>query len=206
MQVQEFTNLLRGDFIINIFRMKDNKVRLRLASQSQDGTGLSGSAELDISYFGVSAVDSTLGKIIDLDLIDADYTRSKGKQYLVDYIFDLNDPAAREAYDDILSSTMKFRNLKVIRAHLKKKNLETVFVSNLMKAEALADADLNADKKRVERLFKGFNNFERKGHSLKMRIAFLKVKNHSITAKNNLTLIDRERQKKVLLLCHSYRS
>lgn len=187
---------IAGDFIINVFRMKDNKVRLRLASQSQDGTGISGGAELDISYFGVSAVDSTLGKIIDLDLIDAGYTKSKGKQYLVDYIFDLNDPDARDAYDDILSSTLKFRNLKVVKAHLKKKNLESVFVSNLLKAEALADADFNSDKKRVERLFKGFNNFERKGHSMKMRIAVLSVKNHSITAKNNLTFIDRERLKK----------
>ncbi|CBW27363.1 putative exported protein [Halobacteriovorax marinus SJ] len=160
--------VLKGKFLIHVFRMKDNKVRVKLIAQKSNGIGGDASIGADIEFFGVSILDKQIKKIFELDALEIGMGKGKGSQFLIDYIFDLNDEKAKEAYNSILSSTYKFKDLAIFQEFANERELEIRLLSSYEKADQLSKEDVDLKEKRVERVFKGTNNYDYDNSKLKL--------------------------------------
>jgi hypothetical protein len=160
--------VMNGKFLIHIFRMKNNKVRVKLIAQKSSGTGIDAEISGDVEVFGVSILDKQIDKIFDLDFIEAGWSKGKGTQFLIDYVFDLNDESAKKAYNQILSSTYKFKDIAIFQEFIKERELEVRLLSSYELADDLATQDLLSTERRVERVFKGTNDYEYDRNKLKL--------------------------------------
>jgi hypothetical protein len=168
--------VFNGKFLIHIFRMKDNKVRVKLIAQKSKGGGISAEISGDVEIFGVSVLDRQIDRIFDLDFLEVNWSRGKGTQFLIDYVFDLNDENAKKAYNQILSSTYKFKDLEIFREFINERELAVRLLSSYELADELADEDVLAPEKRVERVFKGTNDFEYDRSRIRLGLLIAKYK------------------------------
>ena len=58
--------------------------------------------------FGIKILDNQLDKMLERDLAQYGYSYDPGAQFIVDYVFDLSNDKAAEAYNQILNSNFKF--------------------------------------------------------------------------------------------------
>jgi hypothetical protein len=178
--------LIHGDFIVNVFRMKDNKVQLRLIAQNGRDVGGRVKVGYEFKAIEISVLGSEIDKVIDLDLARLGYSQGKGNQFVLDYIYDLNNADAAAAYNKILSSTYKFKELSIIKSYLKKRKISDAIVGTYLPSEKLFKEDRDRRNKRVTRLFKGFNNFKTKKTNFEFNIQLAKFENNRTLSKNHL--------------------
>lgn len=189
--------VLSGSFLIHVYRMKDNKVRLKLFANRSRTAGTSASIEGSSNLFGVKIANKIVENVFELDFAKIGYDKTKGRQFIIDYIFDLNDSSAREAYNNILSSTYKFKDVIAFGQHLGKKPLKDVLLATYEKADNLFKKDFENESKkpRVERIFKGFNNFDQSKLKLKMGLVVAKLGANKSFTENNISFEDSEGQR-----------
>lgn len=164
--------VLSGEFIIQVFKMDDTHVRLKLITKRGRDSGVNVGVGASFSFFGIKVLDRQIDKLFERDLAQLGYTYNPGSQFIIDYIFDLKDPDAQKAYNQILSSSMKFKDL-IVADFLNAKDLKDKLLSSYEKADELFNADKNRDPKdrRVQRIFKGFNSY--KGHTRHLKFSML---------------------------------
>jgi len=177
---------LSGEFFFNIFRMKNNHVRVRIISKKMNNRNLGVGAELEFDIFGIRILDNVVEKLIETDLAKLDFGKNKGEQFILDYIFDLNDKAAIAAYNEILSATYKLKELEIMREFIRKKGLGNTLFHIFEKSERLALQDQNETSKRAERLFKGFNQFKGNNRELKFGAIITSFMKETVYRKNIL--------------------
>ena len=185
--------VLSGDFLIHVYRMKDNKVRLKLFANRGRTAGTSAEIEGSSNLFGVKIADKIVESVFELDFAELTGEKTKGRQFIVDYIFDLNNQKAREAYDNILSSSLKFKDVVAIGQHLGKKPLSKVLLSTYEAADELFKADFKAGvtSPRVDRVFKGFNNYQQDKVKLKLGLIIAKLGSGRSFTENNISFEDK---------------
>lgn len=182
--------LVSGQFIVNVFRMANNRVRLKLIADRGREGGLTGKAGVDFEIAGVRVVDRAIERILDLNLFESNASKGVRHQFILDYIFDLNDQDARKAYDKILSSTYKFKDLSIFADNFNSGNLEKTMISTFEGADNLAMADLGEDNRRVDRLFKGLNDYKIKKSNLKLGLILASFKKNNSFKKSTITYED----------------
>lgn len=164
--------VLSGEFIIQVYKLDETHVRLKLITKR--GTSVGGSAGAGISFkvFGIKIIDSQIDHQFDRDLAQLGYSFNPGSQFILDYVFNLADPDARTAYNQIVSTTFKFKDF-VVADMVNAKDLRDRLISSYEKAEFLFEADKHLDVKarRVQRIFEGFNSY--KGHTRHLKFALL---------------------------------
>lgn len=186
--------VLSGNFLVHVYRMKDNKVRLKLFANRARTAGATASIEGSSNLFGVKIADKIVEKVFDLDFAEIGYDKTKGRQFIIDYVFDLNNEKAKKAYNNILSSTFKFKDAAAFGQHLGKKPLSNVLLSTYELADEIFSEDFKADseKPRVERIFKGFNKFEQDKLKLKMGLLVAKFSGGKSYTENHISYEDEE--------------
>lgn len=163
-----------GEYLVHIFKMKDSKVRLKIIAQRKQDYQVDGQVKFDYDLFGVGILDKQVERIFDFTLVDLGAGIGHGQQLLIDYIFDLKDSQARLAYDNILGSTFKFKDVEIFKDFFKERGLEERLYSTYEAADDLAKEDANKEMKRVERIFLGFNNYDKDSRKLKFSLLFAK--------------------------------
>jgi hypothetical protein len=135
--------------------------------------GISGGAGLSFNILGVSIVDHQIDRIFDRDLIKVGHVINPGAQFIVDYVFNLADKDAKDAYNQILKTTLKFKDLAVINQLTNASALKDKIISSFEKAEKLFEIDKlkKPEDRRISRIFKGFNNYS--GTTKKIKLSFL---------------------------------
>jgi hypothetical protein len=185
--------VLSGEFTIQVFKIDESHVRLKLLTKRGRDSGATGSVGLSFNLFGIRVLDHQVDRLFDRDLAQLGYSYNPGAQFILDYVFDLKNKEAQEAYNQIISSTFKFKDLVVadmIDAH----DLKDKLISSYEKADALADADQTIEPKarRVQRIFKGFNNYS--GHTRHLKFSLLitgYTKDRTFT-ESKVTFIDKK--------------
>lgn len=179
-----------GQFLVHIFKMKDNKVRLKIIAERGSSRGAGGKIEADVEFAGISIVDKAIERVFDLEFLDVGTSKGTGHQLIIDYVFDMNDQDARDAYDRVLNSSFKFKDVSIFSKNITHGNMENSLVSTFEKAEELASNDLEKETKRVERLFKGFNDFSFKRNRIKLSVILANFKKDNRYTQNNITFED----------------
>ena len=185
--------VISGEFIVQVFKLDNTHVRLKLIAKSSRDFSAKAGIGIGFNIFGIKILDNQLDKMLERDLAQYGYSYDPGAQFIVDYVFDLSNDKAAEAYNQILNSNFKFKDL-IVTDMINGKELKDKIISSYEKADAIFEEDKNIEPKnrRVQRLFKGFNNYQ--GHTRHLSFSFLitgYTKNRTFT-ENNITFVDKK--------------
>lgn len=185
--------VISGEFIIQVFKVDETHVRLKLISRRGYDRGTSAGAGLSFKLFGIRILDRQIDRLFDRDLVQMGYAINPGSQFIVDYVFDLSNAESQAAYDQILKTTLKFNDLVVMNKLGDASDLKGKLISSFEKAEKLFSADRNLDSKnrRVTRIFKGFSDY--KANTKKFKLAFLltSINKDRAYTESKVTFIDK---------------
>lgn len=164
--------VLSGEFTVQVYKLDATHVRLKLLTTRGNGAFANFEVRNGFNIFGLRAVDHQIERLFDRDLIELGFKYDPGSQFIIDYVFDLKNAEAQEAYNQILSSTLKFKDF-IVADMVDAKDLKDKLISTYEKTDALFFADQNKEPKdrRVQRIFKGFSSY--KGHTRHIKLGLL---------------------------------
>ncbi|MBC7538843.1 MAG: hypothetical protein H7281_08480 [Bacteriovorax sp.] len=165
-------SILSGEFTIQVFKLDETHVRLKLITKRGRDSGGSIGSGLGFNVFGIKVLDHQIERLFEKDLVQYGYSYNPGAQFIIDYVFDLKNKEAQEAYNHILNSSFKFKDL-IVADMINAKDLKDKLISSYEKADELFEADqnLNPKDRRVQRIFKGFNSYS--GHTRHLKLGFV---------------------------------
>ena len=189
--------LLSGEFQVQVFRLPEDKVRLKLIALRKRQHGASGNAKMDFEIFGVSIVDKQIKKFLGLDFAQVGLDKEQGNLFLMDYVLDLKTEEGREAYNQVLNGSIRFKQAEVLNPFLQNKEVEETVLANLSMAEALHEEDLEkpSEERRVERIFKGLNDYDRVSSRLKLGLSLARFENKKAYTRNRMAWYDQNDQR-----------
>ncbi|MBF0298720.1 MAG: hypothetical protein HQK51_08370 [Oligoflexia bacterium] len=114
-----------------------------------------------IGNYLVSLEDKFLADEIPLNMIDISFVHQMGNIFTIDYVFDLSDPQASEAYDQLFHHKRSIKNSLIKYTHWKDQLLVNKLVSDATLAEKIASEDIDKANKRVLRVAYGQDKFQR---------------------------------------------
>lgn len=185
--------VMSGEFTIQVFKIDESHVRLKLISKRGYDRGAAVTGGASFKFFGIKIVDKQIDRLFDRDLVQLGYSINPGAQFIVDYVFDLKDEDAAEAYNQILSSTLKFKDVVIMNQLDNARELKDKLVSSFEKAEKLFEQDKTKEPKnrRISRIFKGFNNYKGHTNHLKLGLLLTSFVNDRTYTENKLTYTDK---------------
>jgi hypothetical protein len=160
-------------------------------SNSESGVGAQIDKQLD-KQIGKQVV-RFVDRIVDRDFLDFGTNYSPGASYIADYIFDLEDEEAQAAYNQILSSAYKLKDIIVFDNFFSGKNLKDKLITTTELADQLAEKYKNEkfEERKVIRIFKGFNNYKSFNRHIKLGMLFATYQHNTSYVENKLTFIDK---------------
>jgi hypothetical protein len=199
--------LAGGNYQVHVFRMKDNRVRLKLFAQKKRESGVRiksgfnlryGSEDEEFNLFGIKLVDNAIKGFTKMNLAELSFSKETGTLFVLDYLFDLNNDKAKEAYDLIMQSYYTFKPLQAVSPFTNGKKMEDTILSVCSPAEVLFEADksLPAPQRRVDRLFEGTNDYKRKKTKLRLDLKLFQFDNEVAYTENRITYTDRYDQRR----------
>lgn len=150
---------ISGEFMVHLFRMPDNKMRVKLIGVRGKGVGANAGADLsdDLEILGISIFDNKIERWLNLTPMDLRTNLGKHNVIMLDYVFDLNNPQAAQAYDSMMLHKVQLKDIKISNPNATRADLTREVLTNLVDVEeiALEDAHLAPELRRIDRLFKG---------------------------------------------------
>lgn len=185
--------VLSGEFTIQVFKLDDTHVRLKLLTKRGRDSAASANVGASFNIFGIRLLDRQIERLVDRDLAQFGYSYNPGAQFIIDYVFNLKDPAAQEAYNQIMSSTVKFKDI-IVADMVNPKDLKDKLISSYEKADDLfyMDQQMPPKERRVQRIFKGFSSYG--GHTRHIKLGLLVTsytKDRTFT-ESRVTFIDKK--------------
>lgn len=167
--------ILSGFFKIEMQKLTKNRIRMRVSTWNAKSANLSAGAGITHAITTISPIDNILrNNVIYLNLVDTQVSTGLEKKYFLDYVFNLNNDEAKEAFNQILSSPLRFikdlpHNFKSIIKKFKNQSKDSKgifhdYISSTSHADDLAYEDSKNNKSledfRIRKLFNGnINNF-----------------------------------------------
>jgi len=185
--------VLSGEFTIQVFKLDETHVRLKLITKRGRDSAASAGMAASFNIFGVRLLDRQIERFVERDFAQFGFSYNPGAQFIVDYVFDLKDPDAQEAYNQVLSSTLKFKDL-IVADMVNPKDLKDKLISSYEKADELfyLDQQMPPKDRRVQRIFKGYSSYA--GHTRHVKLALLVTsyqKDRTFT-ESRVTFIDKK--------------
>ncbi|XGC80395.1 hypothetical protein ACES2L_13770 [Bdellovibrio bacteriovorus] len=194
---------ISGEFMVHLFRMPDNKMRVKLIAIRGKGAGAGGGVKLDdLEVLGFSLIDNRIEKWLNLTPLDLRVGKGKHDVIMLDYVFDLNDPAAAQAYDHLMHKKVLLKDIKVANPTLSRNDLTRELLTDLTDVEliAMADATLPPHQRRIDRVFKGSSEGFLKDGRLKVGLTFWKFEAGRAYGENKVLSYDKNDQEQKFLL------
>ncbi len=196
--------MVSGEFLIHIFRMPDNKLRLKLISSQGKGFGMGGKLEMGrgLDIVGFKYIDRRIKSIIQVKPFSVDASRGRNELFMLDYIFDLNQSAAVQAYDDLMGKKSRFKDIALINPFESRKKMEESLLNDVSTIEDIAfeDRNLDSDQRRIDRVFRGSNSAVVSRTKFKLGFNFLRVEAGAHFAQNRVVFYNRDQEEQKFLL------
>lgn len=198
--------VVSGEFTIQVFKLDENHVRVKLISTRGLTGGVNSNMSFGLTAFGFkivgqSNVDRLLDQsaqrlvesIVDKDLLQFGMNYNPGANFIADYVFDLTDTEAQAAYNQILSSAYKLKDVVVTDRLLSAKNLQDKLITTTDLADKIFDKEISKknNQMKVMRIFKGFNNFKSTTDHLKLAFLIASYNRDITYTENKLTFTDK---------------
>ena len=194
---------ISGEFLIHTFRMPNNKLRLKLIAIR--GKGLGANAGLSFDNFkivGLKVVDNKIKSLINVDPLTLGASKDSNALFMLDYVFDLDNPQAAQAYDDLVHKKMRVKDLAFVSPVGNSQELKDSVLTDLSEVEDIVaeDHNLPAEQRRVDRIFKGSNDSISTDSSFKFGLNVLRFEAGSTYAQNKVVHVDRDEKEQKYIL------
>ncbi|QDK46888.1 hypothetical protein DOM22_17870 [Bdellovibrio sp. ZAP7] len=195
---------MSGDFMIHLYRMENDKIRVKLITLRSRGTGASASIDYlgRLKVVGLRVVDRKLERWIDLKPASLNFGKSLNDVFMLDYVFDLKNPAAATAFNNFMSKKVKFKNLKVIDPTASRPELQNELLTDMSEVEDMymEDHNLPVDQRRIDRVFKGSNTSVDIMSRYKLSMSILRLEANTMYSQNKLQNYDSNNIEKQYIL------
>lgn len=180
--VPSISYLAYGDFQVEVYRLNQQKVLVRASSLKSQNYSLRVALGLtnDVIDFGIRLLDRQVNRVIGARIIDVNlFYHQTGRLFAFEYEFDLADPVAREAYDQMmnpknwrLSSALKVINPSPFTDQDEIAKLLTLSIADI---ERISEQQAGRPRalQTVRRASISAANFRRQGQSMRLRTRLL---------------------------------
>ncbi|MBY0384053.1 hypothetical protein K2X05_02750, partial [bacterium] len=189
--------LLYGDFQIEVYRLDNNQVLVRASSLKQKTVSVSAglNKNFTLKLFEMSFLNKQANKLIPDKFVEVVLaSNAKGNLFSVEYIFDLSNPQAAEAYND-MASPSHWETLDVIKV-LNPLNGGNAKVKKILKmtineAESisLADQKKSDDDARVRRVSRSLVDFRSRASGFKLNLLLVNLRDSANYVEQNFSLM-----------------
>lgn len=181
---------LSGEYIVHIYKMKNDRVRVKffanLAKNRGVSAGLGFSLLNPINLVGIQFVDRYLQRrVLGTIPISINYNDADNKIYVLDYVFNLQNPEAASAYNDMMKPKFLFKSFDLIKDSFS--NISKAEKNDQVEKGVFADfAEINriyhediaknlpAKERRINRVFNGLANSNSRVANFAINLLFFK--------------------------------
>lgn len=183
--------VLSGKFIIQTYRMPEDKIRVKIFAGETRTRGATATAEVGYEFFqinpGSQLTELLVEQIFDFDLLELFIKREQGEIMVFDYIFDLKNEEASSAFDDLMSPRLMINDARIASQIFSDERVATErLLSNIPKIAQIAEEDRDKEVKRIERGFEGQINFNTSTRGLDLSLFVLNYQRSNSYARNNI--------------------
>ncbi|WP_413289971.1 hypothetical protein [Bdellovibrio sp. HCB337] len=168
---------ISGEFMIHMYKMPNNHLRMKMIAIRGKGYGANGEVSADgVKIIGFKLIDRRIEDLVDLEPLKLGAGKSVHDLFMIDYVFNLNDPAAARAYDAITKKKLRFKDVEISNPVADERQLREAIVTDLDTAEEIVaqDKNLKHSDRRIHRIFKGSNELTTTSARLKIGINLAK--------------------------------
>ena len=153
---------LSSQYGAQVFRLRDNHIRLRLFAERSNGPGFNFGSKFDDDEFDLFSTDylnDAIIKLIKMDLVEVREQRKKRAVYLADFVINLNNEQSRAAYDRVMDKMMDFKDRKyrTLNPFQSEEEIIAFLIEYTEELEQMYQEDIQqkAGVRRVTRIFLG---------------------------------------------------
>ncbi|MCB0391562.1 MAG: hypothetical protein KDD58_09730 [Bdellovibrionales bacterium] len=182
-----------------VFRLRNNHIRLRLFAERSNGPGLYVNSKVDdddFDLFSTEYLNDAILKLIKVDLFEMNIQSRKRALYLADFVVNLNNKEAQAAYDRILKKIVdiKDRKYRLLNPLEDEEEIISFLLDYTQELEQMYQEDQaqKANVRRVTRIFLGKDIIPfSSNNSIEIGNALLSFKKGSQFFDNRLTFLAR---------------
>lgn len=195
--------VLSGNFMVHLFRMADNKMRVKLIAVRGEGVGARAGVELeDFEVLGVNLLDDRIERWLSFVPLKVSADLGKNDVIMLDYVFDLNNSQAAQAYDGLMQNKVMFKDVKILNPLASRRDLQNQLLSDLTDVEEIAmeDSLMPAQQRRIDRVFKGSSEGLYRDTKTKFSLTLLKFEAGRAYGENKVLSFDKYDKENYFLL------
>lgn len=185
---------ISGEFMIHFYKMANNRVRMKMIAIRSKGYGVDGSVELvpGVKIIGFKLVDNRIKDLIDLKPFKASAGKNQHDLFMIDYVFNLNNPEAAQSFTDIVKNKLRFKDIDISNPLAGDDRLRDAIITDIGSAEKIVadDKALKPSDRRVHRVFKGSNSLATTGGRVKIGMNIAKYERGFGYAQNKVINTD----------------
>lgn len=169
-----------GDFLVQIFRLQGNYVRVRLLAMEANETG----GDIGVKFgipLALVGVNSNLLDKVSLTPIAFVGSKKRGANAFLDFQYDLGDRQSAEAFDRLLAGNFRLKNIDT-RNPLAAQRYSRLRFHDVTATEALVRAG------RVQQEANLHGLFQAKYRGVRINLGLLKIAKGSTTSSNKITV------------------
>ncbi|MCK6597655.1 MAG: hypothetical protein L6Q37_04765 [Bdellovibrionaceae bacterium] len=199
--------VLTGQFNIHFYKLIDNRVRIKILALKQNGFGVGVNSDEYSGYeaLGLTSIEryvkGKVKRLLNFKPLTLDWNKKSSDLVMIDYVFDLNQLDALQAYDHFMSAKMRLKQLEILNPINNIKDLQGMVFSDLTEVEKLAreDKDKPVEQRRVDRLFQGrsYSDTQHRNFRLDLRLIHYNTGTNLSSSRNILT--DRDNRQRYFL-------
>ena len=187
-----------GEFDVHVFRMPDNRVRVKLFALREKGV----TASVGLHLFAPGT--NIALRLLSLDPGSVFVSKNKSELFSVDYIFNLNDKDAIEQYDQVMGQKYAVSGFKALNINpfASDARVKDLLYSDLNAVQniSLQDHDKPTAERRIIRLSMGENETDSLSRGMKINLKAIKAQITSRDSESKVSIYNVEDQKKNYLL------
>lgn len=194
--------LVSGQFLVQVFKASDRKARVRFVAARDRGASVGGNVSLGsgLSVVGLNLVErlveGKVRKVVNFTPLAIDASRKTDDLFLLDYLFDLSDAKAAEAFDSVMARDLKFTEVALTDPFASRGQLQDMLVTDLSPVEALYDANKSRSEGQrvVDRIFKGSDSVQSESADFKIGLNMIRYQDGSTFSQNKVVSFDQNDQ------------
>ncbi|MCB0391467.1 MAG: hypothetical protein KDD58_09255 [Bdellovibrionales bacterium] len=186
--------LIRGTFQIHVYKLPNGKVLLRAFAEKRrtQGAGLTAKIKPTLEVFSIDKANDLAEGVLKATPIKFSLAKYKGQLFMVEYLFDIENKAGFEAYDQLLSATRT--NLRDYKIVLKDgEELRSNLIANLdaIEEEISRENSLEENQRAVMRLTRAQSDFMGKVVNTEFKMYIAQWKRNKNFNSQKITFVDK---------------
>ncbi|MBS1969951.1 MAG: hypothetical protein JSU04_06565 [Bdellovibrionales bacterium] len=169
---------ISGEFMIHFYKMPNNHIRMKMIAIRSKGVGVDGRVELipGVKIIGFKWANNRIKDLVDVEPFKAETGKNQHDLFMIDYVFDLNDPSAAQAFTNVVKNKLRFKDVEISNPLSGDNKLRDAIITDISSAEKIVadDKALKPTERRIHRVFKGSNSLTSTGARMKIGISLAK--------------------------------